>query len=621
MSHQRELALAALLAVAVTVAVLAGRGRSPSRESAFERRTSAFLAGPRGSKASYDVLARLGVPVERRRRPLFGLTREGARRPGLLVVLDPPLDLQAAEIAEVVRYVRGGGAVLAAGDGGGIAPCAGWVATRAGQRLRDSLPVVPRGPARRDRVGRVSSALRARRLADGGDARVARGRTGWLGHPAARGGAGRDPRRRCGAVRAGAPRDRRAAPLSARAPRGAGGGAGGRGGRRHGCGADRLRAAPAPEPHGAGPARRRAVLAAGAGAGAAHVPGPRGGTAHPADPEATRRRRARARRRPSRGGRVGGPAPAHDASRILEAIRSVVLGQEAATREVVVCLLARGHVLLEGVPGTAKTLLVRALALALDVRFQRIQFTPDLMPADITGVSLLTGTHEFTFRPGPIFADLVLADEINRAPAKTQAALLEAMQERTVTMDGTSHALSPVFTVFATQNPVEFEGTYPLPEAELDRFMAKVQFGYPPALVEQGILTKYVQGFEADRPATYGVTAVTDAAGLERLRHAVEAVRVEPQVTAYITAIVRATRDAASLTLGASPRAGVSLLKAARAAALLDGRDFVVPDDVKLLAPAVLRHRINVAPELELEGVTADVALKAILDRTEVPTA
>jgi len=318
---------------------------------------------------------------------------------------------------------------------------------------------------------------------------------------------------------------------------------------------------------------------------------------------------------------VGGAAPAHDASRILEAVRSVVLGQEAATREVVVCLLGRGHVLLEGVPGTAKTLLVRALALALDVRFQRIQFTPDLMPADITGVSLLTGTHEFTFRPGPIFADLVLADEINRAPAKTQAALLEAMQERTVTMDGTSHALSPVFTVFATQNPVEFEGTYPLPEAELDRFMAKVQFGYPPAQVEQGILTKYIQGFEADRPATYGVTAVTDAAGLERLRHGVEAVRVEPQVTAYITAIVRATRDAASLTLGASPRAGVSLLKAARAAAVLDGREFVVPDDVKLLAPAVLRHRISVAPELELEGVTADVALKAILDRTEVPTA
>jgi len=270
-------------------------------------------------------------------------------------------------------------------------------------------------------------------------------------------------------------------------------------------------------------------------------------------------------------------------------------------------------------------LLVRTLALALDVKFQRIQFTPDLMPADITGISILAGpggsSQEFTFRPGPIFADLVLADEINRAPAKTQAALLEAMQERTVTADGHTHVLSDVFTVFATQNPVEFEGTYPLPEAELDRFMLKALFGYPPAPVEQGILTRYVEGFEADRPATYGVTAVTNGDGLEALRRAAEAVRVEPQITAYITAIVRATREAASLTLGASPRAGVSLLKAARASALIDERDFVVPDDVKRLAPSVLRHRVNVAPELELEGVTADAALKAILDKTEVPTA
>jgi len=317
---------------------------------------------------------------------------------------------------------------------------------------------------------------------------------------------------------------------------------------------------------------------------------------------------------------VGGFAPAGDARRIVDALNRVVLGQEAATREVMVALLARGHVLLEGVPGTAKTLLARTLALALDVRFQRIQFTPDLMPSDITGVSMLSGIQEFAFRPGPIFADLVLADEINRAPAKTQAALLEAMQERTVTVDGVSHALTPVFTVFATQNPIEFEGTYPLPEAELDRFMVKVLFGYPPAAVEQGILTRYVEGFEADRPATYGVTPVTDARGLEALRAATDAIRVEPQITAYITAIVRATRDAASLTLGASPRAGVSLLKASRAAALLDGRDFVVPDDVKTLAPAVLRHRVNVAPELELEGVTADAALKAIFDKTEVPT-
>jgi MoxR-like ATPase len=318
---------------------------------------------------------------------------------------------------------------------------------------------------------------------------------------------------------------------------------------------------------------------------------------------------------------VAGTTAAGDARGILDALNRVVLGQEAATREVLIALLARGHVLLEGVPGTAKTLLARTLGLALNVRFQRIQFTPDLMPADITGVSMLGGGQEFTFRPGPIFADLVLADEINRAPAKTQAALLEAMQERTVTVDGVSHPLSAVFTVFATQNPIEFEGTYPLPEAELDRFMVKVLFGYPAAAVEQGILTRYVEGFEADRPATYGVSQVTDARGLEALRSAVDGVRVEPQITAYITAVVRATREAASLTLGASPRAAVALLKAARAAALVDGRDYVIPDDAKTLAPAVLRHRVSVAPELELEGVTADTALKAILDRTEVPTA
>ena len=318
---------------------------------------------------------------------------------------------------------------------------------------------------------------------------------------------------------------------------------------------------------------------------------------------------------------MGGTAPAQDAQRIVAALRTVVLGQEAATLEVLVCLLARGHILLEGVPGTAKTLLVRTLALALDVQFGRIQFTPDLMPADITGITLLTGSHEFSFRPGPIFADLVLADEINRAPAKTQAALLEAMQERTVTVDGKSHRLSPTFTVFATQNPIEFEGTYPLPEAELDRFMAKVLVGYPPAEIEQGILTRYVDGFEADRTDTYGVRPVVNAEGLELLRRQVDAVRVEPRITGYITAIVRATREAASLTLGASPRAGVALFKAARAAALLEARDYVIPDDVKRLAPAILRHRVNVAPELELEGVTADQALKAILDRTEAPTA
>jgi MoxR-like ATPase len=317
---------------------------------------------------------------------------------------------------------------------------------------------------------------------------------------------------------------------------------------------------------------------------------------------------------------VGTPETAHQARLILEALRRVVLGQESATREVLIALLARGHVLLEGVPGTAKTLLVRTLALALNARFQRIQFTPDLMPSDITGISVLAGSQEFTFRPGPLFADLVLADEINRAPAKTQAALLEAMQERTVTVDGTSHALPAVFTVFATQNPIEFEGTYPLPEAELDRFMMKVLVGYPDAGIEQRILTRYVEGFEADRVETYGVAPIDGGHMLDSLRGAADAIRVEPRITAYITSLVRGTREAASLVLGASPRAGVSLLKAARAAALLQERDYVIPDDVKALAPAVLRHRIRVAPELELEGVSADLALKAILDKTEVPT-
>jgi MoxR-like ATPase len=309
-----------------------------------------------------------------------------------------------------------------------------------------------------------------------------------------------------------------------------------------------------------------------------------------------------------------------DPQRILSELRRVVLGQEGVTRDCLLALLAGGHVLLEGVPGTAKTLLVRTLAEALSVSYARIQFTPDLMPADITGISILSPDQEFIFRPGPIFHDLILADEINRAPAKTQAALLEAMQERTVTVDGVTHPLSKTFTVFATQNPIEFEGTYPLPEAELDRFMLKVNISYPTQDVEQGILNRYLEGFEADSPDTYGVTSVADAGAVKRLREAVKSVRVEPRITAYITAIVRATREAASFTLGASPRAGVALLKTTRALALLEGRDFVIPDDAKSLAPAALRHRVAVAPELELEGVTPDEALRAILEQVEAPT-
>jgi MoxR-like ATPase len=311
---------------------------------------------------------------------------------------------------------------------------------------------------------------------------------------------------------------------------------------------------------------------------------------------------------------VGGTVQA-----IVDQLGCVVLGQGAAIRDTVAALLARGHVLLEGVPGTAKTLLVRALSLTLGLDFRRIQFTPDLMPADITGVSMLAGQGNLTFRPGPIFGDLVLGDEINRAPAKTQAALLEAMQERRVTVDGVSHPLPDAFTVFATQNPIEYEGTYPLPEAELDRFLVKVVMGYPEDHVEQGILTRVLNGFEADLPESYGITCVAGREDLAALRATCRQVRVEPSIVAYITAIVRATRGAPVLTLGASPRASVALLKMAQASAMLDGRNYVVPDDVKALAPAVLRHRIAVAPELELEGVAPDTALQGIIAKVEVP--
>ena len=312
-------------------------------------------------------------------------------------------------------------------------------------------------------------------------------------------------------------------------------------------------------------------------------------------------------------------ACADAAGRVLTELGRVVLGQEAALREALLALLARGHVLLEGPPGTAKTLLVRALNEALGLEFRRIQFTPDLMPSDITGISMLTGQGEFSFRPGPLFADLVLADEINRAPAKTQAALLEAMEERGSTVDGVRHPMSPSFTVFATQNPIEFEGTYPLPEAELDRFLLKSTLGYPEAAIETGVLERVLGGFEASEAKSFGISRVLDAQGLAELRSAVRGVRVQPTLLEYITALVRATRDAPALTLGASPRASVALLKLSQAAALLDGRDYVIPDDAKMLATAVLRHRVVVAPELELEGVTADTALRTVIERVEVP--
>jgi MoxR-like ATPase len=303
---------------------------------------------------------------------------------------------------------------------------------------------------------------------------------------------------------------------------------------------------------------------------------------------------------------------------LRDGLRHVVLGQPAAVHEVMTALLARGHVLLEGVPGTAKTLLARTLASLLGLSFRRVQFTPDLMPSDITGVNVLSG-DDFVFRAGPLFADLVLADEINRAPAKTQAALLEAMQERRVTVDGTSHVLPSHFTVIATQNPVEFEGTYPLPEAELDRFLLKVIIDYPDDATEQGILQRALQGFDAADPASYGVAPVLDAAALGELRLATRRVRAEAPVVAYVTALVRGSRGMPSVALGASPRASLALLAAAQASALMDGRSYVVPDDVKACAKAVLRHRLVLAPELELEGLGADAVVQQLIDRTELP--
>jgi len=309
------------------------------------------------------------------------------------------------------------------------------------------------------------------------------------------------------------------------------------------------------------------------------------------------------------------------AEEIVEKLAGVVLGQETVLRQMMVTLLAGGHGLVEGVPGTAKTLAVRSLALALDVRFGRIQFTPDLMPTDITGVNLLDRRDQtFVFHEGPIFADLLLADEINRAPAKTQAALLEAMQERQVTVDGVSRPLPPVFTVFATQNPVEHEGTYPLPEAQLDRFLLKVVVDYPPETAERGILDRYAKGFHSERVASYGIEPMASAEELARLRQAVEEVHVEPAMRDYIVAIVRATRQDPSLTLAASPRAGVALFSASRAHALLEGRDFVIPDDVKELSLPVLRHRIRLTPEAEVEGESADQRLGHLLAQVKVPT-
>jgi len=297
-----------------------------------------------------------------------------------------------------------------------------------------------------------------------------------------------------------------------------------------------------------------------------------------------------------------------------------IIGQSETVDHLLIALFARGHVLLEGPPGTAKTFLAQCFAAATGLDFGRIQFTPDLMPGDILGSNLFNfATSQFTLTRGAIFTELLLADEINRTPPKTQAALLEAMQERRVTLDGTAHALSPRFLVVATQNPIESQGVYPLPEAQLDRFLFKLLVGYPGAEEEAAIVARYGAGGGAVRPDALGIAAVADAERIDAAVLGVAAVTLAQPVADYIVRLVRATRDTRELSSGASPRAAVLLAQAARARAALDARDYVVPDDVKALAPAVLRHRLLLSPVAEIEGRSGEAIVGELVERTEVP--
>ncbi len=301
-------------------------------------------------------------------------------------------------------------------------------------------------------------------------------------------------------------------------------------------------------------------------------------------------------------------------------VAKAVVGQSGATRYLTIAMLSGGHVLLEGAPGTAKTLLAQSFARTLGLDFGRIQFTPDLMPGDIIGASLFNfQTSSFQLTRGPVFTELLLADEINRTPPKTQAALLEAMQERAVTIDGETQPLSDRFTVVATQNPIEQQGVYPLPEAQLDRFLFKLAIDYPDEESERAIVAQYGTRTGSPRPEDSGVEQVADAAALTAASEAVLGVRLSEEVIAYVVSLIRATRGHADLANGASPRAASALAAAARAAAALEGRDYVIPDDVKLLAPSLLRHRVVLSPAAEIDGRRADDIVAQLIDRVEVP--
>ena len=304
--------------------------------------------------------------------------------------------------------------------------------------------------------------------------------------------------------------------------------------------------------------------------------------------------------------------------RVRDEVAKAVVGQERVVTALAMAMLVRGHVLLEGVPGVAKTLLVKALAASLDLDFKRVQFTPDLMPSDVLG-QLIYENQEFRFRPGPVFTNFLLADEINRTPPKTQAALLEAMEERQVSVEGEPRPLPDPFLVIATQNPVEYEGTYPLPEAQLDRFLLKVLVDYPSAEEEALVLARHDQGLDPHDLASVGIRPVAGAADLAAARAQVETVTVDERVRDYIVSLVRATRESPSLSLGASPRGATMVLWAAKAWAWLAGKPFVTPDEVKAVALSTLRHRIELRPEVELEGGTPDGVLNGILASVPVP--